>query len=168
MTGVRIRTAAVEDLPGVIALERGTAEAPHWGESEYAAMIGGGESGYVRRRLLVAEAEGVLVGFAAGKVADDVAELESVAVDSRARRRGVGRALCESVIEWSRQQGASAIELEVRAGSAGAIHLYRGMGFVVVGRRRGYYSDPPDDAVLMRLNLAEGPSFALPLPEKLW
>jgi ribosomal protein S18 acetylase RimI-like enzyme len=42
------------------------------------------------------------------------------------------------------------------------------MGFVVVGRRKGYYIDPPDDAVLMRLNLAEGPSFALPLPEKLW
>ena len=47
------------------------------------------------------------------------------------------------------------MELEVRAGSAGAIGLYEGLGFVGVGRRRGYYRDPVDDAVLMRLDLAK-------------
>jgi ribosomal-protein-alanine N-acetyltransferase len=155
MTEVRIRVGAAEDVLEVLALERGTAEAPHWGESEYAAMIGRDESGYVRRRLLVAEAEGALVGFAVGKVAGDVAELESVAVDSRARRKGIGRMLCEGVIDWSRQQGAAAIELEVRAASGEAIDLYRGLGFVAVGRRTEYYSGPSDDAVLMRLHLAE-------------
>jgi ribosomal-protein-alanine N-acetyltransferase len=155
MIGVRVRVGAAEDLLEVLALERGTAEAPHWGESEYAAMIGRDESGYIRRRLLVAEAECTLVGFAVGKVAGDVAELESVAVDSRARRRGIGRMLCEGVIDWSRQQGAAAIELEVRAASGEAIDLYRGLGFVAVGRRTEYYSGPSDDAVLMRLHLAE-------------
>lgn len=155
MTAVRIRVGAVEDLQEVLALERGTAEAPHWGENEYAAMIGGEEAGYVRRRLLIAEAEGALVGFAVGKVAGDVAELESVAVDSRARRRGTGRMLCKSVIDWSRQQEAAAIELEVRSASSGAIALYRKLGFVAVGQRQGYYREPSDDAVLMRLHLAD-------------
>lgn len=155
MTGFRVRVGVVEDLQEVLALERGTAEAPHWGVSEYAAMICGEESGYLRRCLFVAEAEGVLVGFAVGKVAGDMAELESVVVDSRRRRRGVGRALCEAAIDWSRQQKAAAIELEVRAGSGGAIDLYQGMGFVVVGLRAGYYREPSDDAVLMRLHLAE-------------
>jgi [ribosomal protein S18]-alanine N-acetyltransferase len=46
-----------------------------------------------------------------------------------------------------------AVELEVRVGSGGAIALYVGLGFVVVGRRGGYYRGPVEDAVLMRLEL---------------
>jgi ribosomal-protein-alanine N-acetyltransferase len=46
-----------------------------------------------------------------------------------------------------------ALELEVRAGSGGAIALYAGLGFVVAGRRVGYYREPVEDALLMRLDL---------------
>ena len=53
-------------------------------------------------------------------------------------------------------QRDAALELEVRAASAGAIALYEGMGFVLVGRRRRYYRGPVDDALLMRLGLGEG------------
>jgi [ribosomal protein S18]-alanine N-acetyltransferase len=45
------------------------------------------------------------------------------------------------------------VELEVRAGSAGAIALYERLGFVAVGRRPGYYRSPVEDAVLMRLEV---------------
>ena len=101
---------------------------------------------------MVADAEGRLLGFAVGKVIGfGLGELESVAVDSAARRKGVGRALCEAVIDWCRGQGAEGMELEVRAGSAGAIALYSGLGFVVVGRRKGYYREPVEDALLMKL-----------------
>lgn len=147
-----VRTGVADDLAGVIALERSTAEAPHWGEREYAGAIDGAGD-YVRRRLFVAEADGAVIGFAVGKIAGDLAELESVAVDVQARRSGVGSALCEAVINWCRSQGAVALELEVRAASAGAIELYRGLGFVSVGSRPLYYKAPLDDAVLMRLDL---------------
>ena len=74
-----------------------TAEAPHWGEAEYAAIVAMGMGG-VRRCLLVAEVEGGLVGFAVGKVigmgTESVAELESVAVEVAARRIGVGQGAC--------------------------------------------------------------------------
>jgi ribosomal-protein-alanine N-acetyltransferase len=155
--GFRVRTAEMADLPGVVALEREIAEAPHWVEAEYAAIVRAGVDGSVRRCLLVAEAEGRLLGFAVGKViglgADGVAELESVAVEAAARRGGVGRALCRAVVAWCRGQGAAALELEVRAGSRGAIALYAGLGFVVAGRRAAYYREPVEDAVLMRLDL---------------
>lgn len=150
----RVRPGLVDDLAGVVALERAIAEAPHWAESEYAAAIGG-ESGAIRRCLFVAEAEGVIVGFSVGKIVGDVAELESVAVDSRTRRSGIGRALCKAVIHWGEEADAVALELEVRAGSGGAIELYAGLGFVPVGRRPGYYKEPADDAVLMQLDLLE-------------
>jgi [ribosomal protein S18]-alanine N-acetyltransferase len=153
--GFRVRTAGVGDLAGVVALERSVAEAPHWGEGEYAAIINGG---VVRRCLLIAEAEGRLLGFAVGKVIGlgaELGELESVVVAEAARRGGVGRALCGGVVAWCRAEGAGVVELEVRAGSAGVIALYEGLGFVVVGRRKEYYGEPVEDAVMMRLELGE-------------
>jgi ribosomal-protein-alanine N-acetyltransferase len=110
----------------------------------------------VRRCFFVAETEGRLVGFAVGKVVGSdgkgVAELESVAVEAAARRGGVGRALCGAVADWCRGEGVATLELEVRSGSAGAIALYSGLGFVVVGRRVRYYREPVEDALLMRLD----------------
>jgi ribosomal-protein-alanine N-acetyltransferase len=143
-------------------LERETVEAPHWAEAEYVAIVdsGGFSDGAVTRRLFVAEREAGLLGFGVGKVlvsdAVSLGELESVAVDVSARRSGVGRTLCEAVVRWCRERGATEVELEVRAGSAGAIALYRGLGFVAVGERAGYYRDPVEDALLMQLRLAEG------------
>jgi ribosomal-protein-alanine N-acetyltransferase len=157
--GLRVRVADAADLAGVLAMERGIAEAPHWGEAEYSAILSAGRDGSVQRCLLVAEAAGRLLGFAVGKVigsrAEGVAELESVAVKAAARRGGVGRELCGAVIAWCREHGATAVELEVRAGSRGAIALYAGLRFAVAGRRAGYYREPVEDAVLMRLDLAK-------------
>jgi [ribosomal protein S18]-alanine N-acetyltransferase len=159
VAGFRVRVAGAGDLARVVELERAISEAPHWGDGEYAAIVNADKrtDGAVRRCLLVAEADGRVVGFAVGKVigtgGGSVAELESVAVEGAARRRGVGSALCGAVIGWSGEQGAEALELEVRAGSGDAIALYGGLGFVVVGRRVGYYREPADDAVLMRLEL---------------
>ena len=155
--GFRVRVAEAGDVAGVVALERGIAEAPHWGVAQYSAMVGVDEAdSAVRRCFFVAEAEGDggLVGFAVGKViGSSVAELESVAVEAAARRAGVGKALCVAVVAWCKGQGVAAMELEVRAGSAGAIALYAGLGFVVAGRRVGYYREPLEDALLMRLDL---------------
>jgi ribosomal-protein-alanine N-acetyltransferase len=155
----RVRVAGAADLAGVVALERAVAEAPHWAETDYSAMVNvdPAADGAVRRCLFVAEADGRLVGFAVGKAigagVEIVGELESVVVDLMARRGGVGRALCGAVVAWSIGQGAVALELEVRAGSGGAIALYDGLGFVAVGRRGEYYREPVEDAVLMRLEL---------------
>ena|ERR1700723_2602925 len=158
--GFRIRTGGAVDLAAVLMMERGIAEAPHWTRAEYEAIAnaeGNVDSG-VRRCLMIAEAEeGRLLGFAVAKVIgsglEGVAEIETVAVDWAARRKGMGRSLCEAVTEWCSRQGARAVELEVRAGSVGAIALYRGLGFVSVGRRKGYYREPVEDALLMKLEL---------------
>jgi ribosomal-protein-alanine N-acetyltransferase len=157
--GFRVRVAGAADVAGVVALERAIAEAPHWAEAEYVAMVRGDRAvdGAVRRCFFVAEADGALLGFAVGKVigsdAEGWGELESVAVEASARRVGVGRALCAAVVDWCMGQGVKALELEVRAGSEGAIALYAGLGFVVAGRRVGYYREPVEDALLMRLDL---------------
>jgi ribosomal-protein-alanine N-acetyltransferase len=145
--GFRVRVAVEGDLAAVVGLERGMATAPHWSEREYRAAVRGGAEG-LRRRVFVAEGASGVVGFAVGKVVVE-GEIESVAVAEAAWRRGVGRALCAAVVAWCGEMGVAAVELEVRSGSAGAIALYIEMGFVEIGRRRGYYREPVEDAVLM-------------------
>ncbi len=161
---LRVRVACAADLAEILRMERATDEAPHWDADAYAAMLVDRSekvdrsegSCAVARRLLVAEMDGV-VGFAVAKVLrveqNTVAELESVAVVESVRRRGIGRALCDAAIAWCREQGAAAMELEVRASSRGALALYTTLGFVETGQRREYYRHPTEDAVLMELKL---------------
>ena len=130
-----------------------------WSEREYRAIISSWKADEaIRRCLFVVEAESGVLGFAVGSVfvAETRGEIESVVVAASAQRRGVGRALCAAVADWCREQGAGRVELEVRAGSVGAIALYVGLGFVVSGRRLAYYAVPKDDAVLMVLEPGEG------------
>jgi [ribosomal protein S18]-alanine N-acetyltransferase len=158
VAGFHVRLAEVGDLAEVVALERGIAEAPHWAETEYAAIVADEQGeGAIRRCFFVVETEGRLIGFAVGKVIGSgkggIGEVESVAVGAAARRGGVGRALCAAIVEWCKGLEATALELEVRVGSAGAIALYSGLGFVVAGRRGWYYKYPAEDALMMRLDL---------------
>jgi ribosomal-protein-alanine N-acetyltransferase len=155
-----VRVATEADLAEVVALERGITEASHWTAAEYAGIVlEGSLEGAVRRCFFVAEADASLLGFAVGKVIGSgrggIGELESVVVMEKVRRAGVGTALCGSVVDWCRRLGATAVELEVRVGSAGAISLYEGLGFVVSGRRGWYYREPAEDALMMRLDLVK-------------
>ena len=161
MNDLVVRRASAGDLSAVFQLDRAVAEAPHWPEAEYAVILDqfcADKS--VSRCFFVAVLEKTIVGFAIGKAIgtgpSGLAELESVAVDSAARRRGGGAALCRAVIDWSRERGVRELQLEVRAGSDGPIALYRRLGFVEFGRRKAYYRERGEDALLMRLELAEG------------
>jgi [ribosomal protein S18]-alanine N-acetyltransferase len=148
---VRVRGARGADLDAVMALERASTSAPRWAASVYAGILEEDKAN-APRCLFIAERDAGVVGFAVGMMGPDgVGELESVVVADAARRVGIGRALCAAVMDWCGEQGATKIVLEVRAGSVGAIALYQGLGFVRAGRRARYYSDPEEDAVLMRL-----------------
>jgi ribosomal-protein-alanine N-acetyltransferase len=157
---IELRPAAASDLAAIIALERATDGAPHWPQATYQAILDE-QLAAGQRCLIVAETDAALAGFAVGLMhripttdrGGRVAELESVVVASSARRAGIGRALCCAVLDWCRSNRATEVVLEVRAGSAGAIALYAGLGFAQAGRRPRYYRDPDEDALIMRLPL---------------
>ena len=101
-------------------------------------------------RVLVAEGEGgAVVGAAVLCIVADTAELRRIATVPRERRRGIARDLLREAGARARAAGCVRIELEVAAENAAALALYSAFGFVVVGRRVGYYRTPPDDAVLL-------------------
>ena len=169
-----LRPAISTDFLAIVALERATEHAPHWPPATYAAILAP-HAGAPRRCFFVVLKDGLLSGFAAGLMhpphgnpvkpgAVQFAELESVVVAANARRAGIGRTLCNAVLDWSRQQGATEVILEVRSASAGAIALYTRLGFTQTGLRPGYYRDPKDDALVMRCQLDARPTSLLGPP----
>jgi ribosomal-protein-alanine N-acetyltransferase len=77
------------------------------------------------------------------------AHISTIAVHPRLRRKGIGQLILIAMIEKAMSLGADHITLEVRASNSVAQSLYRKYGFQVVSRRRRYYSDNNEDAVVM-------------------
>lgn len=141
---------AADDLDAVRRLAGSVPEAPQWTQAAYERYLPKTES---NRRIFLAEIGNVLAGFVAGQIILGVCELEFIVVDASFRRSGVGRTLLTSLVSWARGQGASQVQLEVRAGNIAAISLYLRSGFQADGLRRGYYRHPDEDAMLMSLPL---------------
>jgi ribosomal-protein-alanine N-acetyltransferase len=81
------------------------------------------------------------IGFALSRAIAGEAELLLLAVRRRSQRRGVGKMLLDRFTAHARKRGAERLHLEVREGNR-AVKLYERSGFVLVGRRRDYYSGP--------------------------
>jgi [ribosomal protein S18]-alanine N-acetyltransferase len=124
-----IRRALPADLDDLLAIAQAAAEAPHWSHAQWLDALAPDPATSPNRACFVAEGATSLLGFAVASKAANLAELESVAVSPSECRRGIGKALCLRVMAWSRNAGAAELELEVRASSAGALALYRSLGF---------------------------------------
>jgi len=94
--------------------------------------------------------------FILARVVGDEAEILTIAVAPKARRKGFGRALVRSAALHATTLGATSLFLEVGVRNDAAQALYRGSGFQSVGRRKAYYAD--EDADILRLPLP--PDFA--------
>lgn len=109
--------------------------------------------------MLVARKNGVagagdpsVIAFIVGRCFAGEVHINNMAVRFDFRRRGIGQELLSSVLSWGKSKEASLAVLEVRAGNAAAQALYRASGFEVVGRRRRYYKDPVEDALIMTVS----------------
>lgn len=100
-------------------------------------------------RFVAAEENGVVVGYANFRIVADEGEIERVAVHPDFRRRGYGRKLMEAMVEYSRRKGVRDMTLDVRVNNEKAINLYESCGFVEEGRRKDYYREPTEDAIIM-------------------
>jgi ribosomal protein S18 acetylase RimI-like enzyme len=143
-------------------------EAPAWSNDDLAGIVEVPPSGQRRiRRGWIAEKESgrAMAGFvvAASLCIPNIpaeCELEFVFVSPAARGQGIGGMLVQTVFAWARDLGAEEVWLEVRESNLGASRLYQRCGFTIVGRRPGYYADPPEDAVLMRGRIEHAPGDA--------
>jgi len=98
-----------------------------------------------------------IAGFIVSRLVAGELHINNVAVRPESHRRGIAAQLLTAVLREGRRNGALLAFLEVRAGNAAAQGLYRRCGFQVTGRRRRYYNQPVEDALLMSLLLETWP-----------
>lgn len=101
--------------------------------------------------FFVAEREetGEVLGYAGMEFVCGEGYLDNVAVFPKARRQGAGKALVGALLTYAKTHGGSFVTLEVRPSNAAAIALYESLGFAEAGRRRHFYRDPMEDALLL-------------------
>lgn len=140
---LELRTARPADLPRMVRIERASFPIP-WSEAAFRAVMRREDA-----RLIVAARRREVAGYAAVWFAADEAELGDIAVDPDRRRRGIGSRLVEAVVAEARRRDARQLFLQVRESNRGALGLYETAGFRKVGRRRGYYRSPAEDALVL-------------------
>jgi ribosomal-protein-alanine N-acetyltransferase len=91
-----------------------------------------------------------VVGFIVGRQLDDEWEIENIAVTGTARRHGLGSRLVGELLSLVRSHGGKSVLLEVRESNGAARSLYEKWGFLEVGRRKMYYQNPPEDALVLK------------------
>ncbi len=100
---------------------------------------------------LVAMLGGAVAGYIIANYRFNEGHILNVTVHPGHVRKKIGTHLLELVVDMLRQKQCRVVYLEVRASNLGARHLYERLGFREVGRRKFYYTDPFEDAVLMTL-----------------
>ena len=99
--------------------------------------------------LVATEGERV-AGYIGSQTVMDETDMMNVAVHPDFRRMGIAESLVNSLVKELKQQGSHCLTLEVRASNSPAISLYEKLGFVEIGRRKNYYRNPREDALILR------------------
>lgn len=131
------------NVPDVAAIERECFSRP-WSEDMLCEELYNENASYI---VAVAE-DGTVLGYAGLKVVLDEGCIEKIAVKGQYRRMGVAGALVDTFVRFG-QANLAFVTLEVRETNDAAIQLYMKHGFAQVGRRKNYYADLKEDAILM-------------------
>jgi ribosomal-protein-alanine N-acetyltransferase len=145
----RIRRGTLADAPALAVIERRAFGDP-WSEASFRESLAAAWS-----FGLVAEHDDAIVGYLIAREAAGTGEILNLAVDPPHRRTGVARALLDAGLTALRQRAVDEVFLEVRVSNEAAQALYRRAEFRAVGRRRGYYRNPVEDALVLRRALGE-------------
>ena len=137
------------DLDEVLAIERASFTMP-WSRGAFLYEI---EQNRVAHCHVVREGGGIIGYLCVWEIADEV-HVTNIAIHPAYRRRGIARELLTGLIADSRSRDLRMIVLEVRPSNREAIALYESFNFRVTGRRRGYYYDTGEDALVMETRLA--------------
>ena len=99
---------------------------------------------------LVAEEDGSVAGYIGSQTVMGETDMMNVAVHPDFRRRGIAEMLVKALAEELKKKESHCLTLEVRASNAPAIALYEKLDFSQIGRRKNYYRNPREDALILR------------------
>lgn len=161
---MKIRKATAADLRPMMDLAAESTTAAHWTEQQYRDLISPAVK--ADRMAIVAEGSPVsdsaapeegLLGFLIARYQPPECELENIVVSPAVQRKGVGRQLLNALLLGATETNCESVFLEVRESNRVARAFYENVGFRVNGRRKSYYSNPDEEAILygMTVNLAK-------------
>jgi ribosomal-protein-alanine N-acetyltransferase len=143
-----------DDIPEVQAIEREIFPTP-WPRNAYYRELHHNRSAY----YLVLRRDDEIVGYAGLWKMSDEAHITTVGVRANQQGKGYGHALMAALIQRAYHLGSRWLTLEVRPSNDVAVRLYEKFGFKVIGRRRGYYTDNNEDAIVMWSDSIQAPGF---------
>ncbi len=149
LPSLSVEPMTVTDLDSVLAIERVSFLTP-WSRAAFVYEL---KQNRVARCWVARHSRDVVGYLCLWEVGPEV-HITNIAVHPGWRRRGVARTLLGGLMEDARRRGITQVILEVRPTNAEARGLYESFGFRVIGRRRGYYPDTGEDALVMEANLA--------------
>ncbi len=138
-----IRELKKEDLPQVILIENVAFSSP-WSKIDFEAKLKSPNS-----KFYIAEVDGKVVGYIGLDIILNEGHITNLAVHKDFQRKGIAKILVQKVLDC----GLKNFILEVRESNIAAQNLYRSFGFEIIGRRKGYYSDSHEDAIIMKKSL---------------
>ena len=143
------------DLVEVCAIEEMSALSAWGWDAYYNEMRAQTDTIMLVARLDAARYQYQLAGFIVARFIADELHVNNVAVRPEFRGRGLGSILLNTTLHQGQLRKAKTAQLEVRANNAAAQNLYQRCGFEVVGRRKNYYRQPTEDALLMSLSFSD-------------
>ncbi|MGZ9235646.1 MAG: ribosomal protein S18-alanine N-acetyltransferase [Anaerolineales bacterium] len=142
-----IRKMTLDDVPAVVDLDQKSFSLP-WPERSFRFELTDNPAS----RCWVAELDGQTVGMIVVWLLVDEAHVATIATHPDFRRKGIAKRLLAHALRRLIDQGAHSSFLEVRESNLAAQDMYRKFGYVETGRRRRYYRDNDEDAILMNLD----------------
>ena len=140
-----LRLATIRDVDAMAAIEQRAFSDP-WPPSAFSDLLA---QAYARLTA-ASDAHGDLCGYCVVLQVLDEGEIANIAVAPEYRRRGVAAQLLDEALSSVSALGVTSVFLEVRLSNDAARGLYASRGFQPVGRRRAYYREPLEDALVLR------------------
>ena len=144
MQKINLRVFDYHDIKDAAKLEKECFYLP-WSEKAFENSISEGLSYFVSAR----NEEGIFLGYAGMYSAAGEGYIYNIAVSKKYRVQGVGSALLNNLLEYSKKLGLSFLSLEVRVSNLSAIKFYEKLGFKKIGIRKNFYDFPKEDAFIM-------------------
>ena len=138
-----------EDLDSVCSLENKSFQTP-WDRQSFELSVSHSNSA-----ARVARHRGRIVGYLIAFLRGHELLIANLAVEEKHRRSGLASKLISHIFAEAANKGLRYAVLDVRESNTGAIDLYSRFGFRAIGKRRGYYSSPPEDGLIMYRRLEE-------------
>jgi len=143
---LNIRRMTLENVPSVVELDKLSFSLP-WPERSFRYELTENPAS----RGWVVESDGRIVAMLVAWLMVDEAHIATISTHPDVRRQGIAKKLLAHALQYMKSEGAVSSFLEVRAGNIAAQEMYRKFGYKVSGRRKRYYKDNDEDAILMML-----------------